>query len=175
MRRSVTVLLAGLALLASAAPAQALTRVPFVGPARAYQLKGVCPFTIDAQERDGHPGFLTLDDAGQVVQVQYQGSYETVLSSSLGSLTFLTVGSTDATDNGDGTWTMVQKGSGLAVVPADDPEGPKLVWFTGRVTSVGTFDAKTLAFEPQSQTRAGITANVCQMLVTGLKARHETH
>jgi hypothetical protein len=167
------VLLAGLALLASAAPAQAVTRVPFVGPPRAYQLDGVCPFTISAQERNGHPGFLTLDDGGEVVQVRYEGSYETVLSSSLGVLAFDTMGSTVVTANGDGTWTMVQKGSGLAVVPSGDPEGPKLVWFTGRVTSVGDFDAKTLEFVPRSQIRSGISSNVCEMLVTGLKTRHD--
>lgn len=174
MRRTVTLMLAGLALLAAAAPAHATTRVPFVGPARGYQLEGVCPFTISAQERDGHPGFLTLDDNGEVVQVQYEGSYDTVLSSSLGELTFETMGSTIVTANGDGTWTMVQKGSGLAVVPRDDPEGSKLVWFTGRVTSVGDFDAKALTFIPRTQVRSGITSNVCEMLVTGLKARHDT-
>ena len=64
MRRSITVMLAGLALLASAAPAQATTRVPFVAPARSYELVGVCPVTISAQERSGHPGFLTLDNNG---------------------------------------------------------------------------------------------------------------
>src|SRR4051794_19929961 len=106
-------LLAGLAVLAMAAPAQATTRVPFVAPARAYQLDGVCPFTISAQERAGHPGFLTLDDSGGVVQVEFQGSYDTVLSSSLGELAFQTIGSTVVTANGDGTWTMVQKGSGI--------------------------------------------------------------
>ena len=173
MRRSVVLLLAGLALLAFAAPAQATTRVPFVGPARSYQLDGVCPFTISAQERDGHPGYLTLDDNGQVVQVQFQGSYDTVLSSSHGELTFGTIGSTVVTANGDGTWTMVQKGSGLAVVPRDDPEGPKLVWFTGVVSSVGDFDPKTLMFVPRTQVRSGITSNVCEMLVTGLKSRHD--
>lgn len=175
MRRSVTVMLAGLALLASAAPAQATTRVPFVGPARSYQLDGVCPFTVFAQERDGHPGFLTLNDAGEVIQVEYRGSYETVLSSSLGALTFDTIGSTVVTANSDGTWTMVQKGSGLAVVPRGDAEGPKLVWFSGRVTSVGDFDSKTLTFVPRSQVRSGITANICEMLVTGLKARHDAN
>ena len=174
MRRSVTLLLAGLALLAFAVPARATTRVPFVGPARSYQLVGACPFTIDAQERDGHPGFLTLDDSGQVVQVQYQGSYDTVLSSSLGVLTFQTIGSTVVSANGDGSWTMVQKGSGIAVVPPGDPEGPKLVWFTGTVTSVGAFDAKTLDFVPRSQVRSGISSNICAMLVTGLKTRHDT-
>ena len=174
MRRSVTVLLAGLALLASAAPAQATTRVPFVGPARSYELVRVCPFTISAQERAGHPGFLTLDGNGEVVQVQTQGSYDTVLSSSLGVLTFETIGSTVVTANGDGTWTMVQKGSGLAVVPPGDPIGPRLVWFTGRVTSIGVFDAKTLTFVPSSQVRSGIASNICEMLVTGLKTRHDT-
>ena len=173
MRRSVTVLLAGLALLAAAAPAQANTRVPFVGPARSYQLDGVCPFTISAQERAGHPGYLTIDDSGEVVQVQFRGSFDTVLSSSQGSLTFESIGSTVVTANGDGTWTMVQKGSGLAVVPASDPEGPKLVWFTGVVTSIGTFDSKTLEFVPQSQVRSGVDSNVCEMLVTGLKTRHD--
>lgn len=173
MRRSITVMLAGLALLASAAPAQATTRVPFVGPARSYELVGVCPFTISAQERAGHPGYLTLDDNGEVVQVQFRGSFDTVLSSSQGSLTFESIGSTVVTANGDGTWTMVQKGSGLAVVPASDPEGPKLVWFTGVVTSIGTFDSKTLEFVPQSQVRSGVDSNVCEMLVTGLKTRHD--
>lgn len=174
MRRSVTVLLAGLALLASAAPAQATTRVPFVGPARGYELIGVCPYIVSAQERAGHPGFLTFDGNGKVVQVQTQGSYDTVLSSSLGVLTFETIGSTVVTANGDGTWTMIQKGSGLAVVPPGDPIGPRLVWFTGRVTSIGTFDSKTLEFIAQSQVRSGISSNICQMLVSGLKTRHDT-
>ena len=175
MRRSITVLLAGLALLASAAPAQATTRVPFVGPARSYELVGVCPFTISAQERAGHPGYLTIDDNGEVVQVQFQGSFDTVLSSSLGELVFETIGSTVVTANADGTWTMVQKGSGLAVVPATDPAGPKLVWFTGKVTSIGTFDSKDLTFVPQSQVRSGVDSNICDMLVTGLKTRHDAH
>ena len=175
MRRSITVLLAGLALLASAAPAQATTRVPFVGPPRSYELVGVCPFTISAQERAGHPGYLTIDDNGEVVQVQFQGSFDTVLSSSLGELVFETIGSTVVTANADGTWTMVQKGSGLAVVPATDPAGPKLVWFTGKVTSIGTFDSKDLTFVPQSQVRSGVDSNICDMLVTGLKTRHDAH
>jgi hypothetical protein len=174
VRRFVVVLLAGLALLASAAPAQANTRVPFVAPARSYKLEGVCPFTISAQERAGHSGFLTLDDNGEVVQVSFQGSYDTVLSSSLGELAFETIGSTVVTANGDGTWTMVQKGTGLAVVPSGDPAGPALAWFTGRVTSVGDFDSKTLTFVPRTQVRSGIASNVCEMLVTGLKTRHST-
>ena len=107
------------------------------------------------------------------MQVEYQGSYDTVLSSSLGVLIFQTIGSTVVTQNPDGTWTQVQKGTGIAVVPKSDPEGPKLVWFTGRVTSIGTFDPKTLEFVPISQIRTGIDSNICGMLVTGLKTRHD--
>jgi len=175
VRRPVVLVLAVLSLLAFAAPAQATTRVPFVGPARSYQLDGVCPFTISAQERAGHSGFLTLDDGGNVIKVEYQGSYDTVLSSSHGDLTFPTIGSTVVTQNPDGTWTQVQKGTGIAVVPTSDPAGSKLVWFTGRVTSVGTFDPKTLDFVPTSQVRSGIDSNICEMLVTGLKTRHDAH
>jgi hypothetical protein len=69
---------------------------------------------------------------------------------------------------------MVQKGTGLAVVPSGDPAGPALAWFTGRVTSVGDFDAKTLTFVPRTQVRSGVASNVCQMLVNGLKTRHNT-
>jgi len=173
VRRSVALVLVGLALLAFAAPAQATTRVPFVGPARSYTLDRVCAFPIAAQERSGHPGFLTLDDTGNVVQVEFRGSYDTVLSSSFGQLTFTTIGSTVVTQNPDGTWTQVQRGSGIAVVPASDPAGSKLVWFTGVVTSVGAFDPKTLDFVPTSQTRSGIESNICDMLVTGLKTRHD--
>jgi hypothetical protein len=173
VRRSVVFALVGLALLAFAAPAQASTRVPFVGPARSYTLDGVCAFPISAQERSGHPGFLTLDDSGNVTQVEYRGSYDTVLSSSLGQLTFETIGSTVVTQNPDGTWTQVQKGTGIAVVPVNDPTGPTLVWFSGTVTSVGTFDPKTLDFVPTSQTRSGTQSNICAMLVTGLKTRHD--
>jgi hypothetical protein len=173
VRRSAVFALVGLALLAFAAPAQASTRVPFVGPARSYTLDGVCAFSISAQERSGHPGFLTLDDSGNVIKVEYQGSYDTVLSSSLGQLTFSTIGSTTVTQNADGTWTQVQKGSGIAVVPVSDPTGPTLVWFSGTVTSVGTFDPKTLEFVPTTQTRSGTQSNICGMLVTGLKTRHD--
>jgi hypothetical protein len=173
VRRSIAVALAGLALLAFAVPAQATTRVKTILPARSYEID-VCGFPILAEERSGHPGYLTLNDAGEVVGVQFKGSFDTVLSSSKGNLTIETTGSTSVTDNGDGTWTMVQKGSGLAVVPGGAPIGPTLLWFTGTVTTVGTFDPKTLEFTPISQVRDGITADVCGMLVTGLKHRHDT-
>jgi hypothetical protein len=46
------------------------------------------------------------------------------------------------------------------------------VWFSGRVESVGSFDPKSLRFDPVTQVRSGISSDVCEMLVTGLKTRH---
>lgn len=175
-RSALAVVLASVALFATVAPAQAAktTQVKTVFPARSYQLDGVCSFPISATERSGHPGFLTLNDKGEVIGVLYHGSYDTVLSSRFGDLTFTTYGLTSVTANRDGTWTMVQIGEGISVVPPGDPEGSKLVWFTGVVTSVGTFDAKSLQFVPTSQTRIGRASNICEMLVAGLKHRHDT-
>lgn len=173
MRRALIVSLAVCASLSLAMPAGALTRVPFEGAARAYEITDACAFPIVAQERSTHPGFLTYDDTDTIVAVRFHGAFDTVLSSSLGEAAYESIGSTTVTTNGDGTWTQVQRGTGLAVVPRDDPEGPKLVWFSGTVTSVGDFDPKSLLFTPRWQTRQGITANVCEQLVSGLKSRHD--
>ena len=175
MRRSMTVLLAGLALLAGAAPAQATTRVPFVGPARSYELVGVCPVHHLCAGTRRSPGLpdprrQRRGRAGAVPGLLRHGPVELA-----GRAHLPTIGSTVVTANADGTWTMVQKGSGLAVVPATDPAGPKLVWFTGEVTSIGSFDSKDLTFVPQTQVRSGIDSNICEMLVTGLKTRHDAH
>jgi hypothetical protein len=172
MRRFALPILAAAIVLSSALPAQALTRVPFVAPPQIYSLEGVCPFRVDAVERDPHEG-IQVFDGHELVEVRYSGAFTTVLTSQLGAtLDFDTIGSTDVTNNGDGTWTQVQLGSGLAVVPASDPTGPKLVWFSGRVESVGSFDPKSLRFDPVTQVRSGISSDVCEMLVTGLKTRH---
>ena len=162
--------------LLTIAPAQAAktTRVKTTLPARTYELDGVCSFPITATERSTHPGFLTLNDKGEVVGVTFGGTYDTVLSSRFGDLTFTTYGVTSITANRDGSWTMVQLGEGISVVPPGDPEGSKLVWYTGLVTSVGSFDSKSLEFVPRSQTRIGRASNICEMLVAGLKHRHDT-
>jgi hypothetical protein len=174
VRRTFVVSLAVAAVLALAAPAGAVTRVPFDAPARTYTVPAeVCGYEILAEERSGHPGTLTLDASGSVVGMRTRGAFDTVLSSSLGTLTYESWGTTSVTRNADGTWTMVQSGSGLAITPRDDPEGHKLVWFLGTVVSVGDFDPKTLDFWPVAQERFGEDADVCGQLVSGLKSRHD--
>ena len=171
VRRSVVVMLAGVALLVGGVPAQAITRVPFVGPARGYELVGVCPFPVSVQERDGHRGFLTLDDNKEVVQVQYQGFYETVLSGSGGDLAFGTVGSTVITANGDEHVDDGPERIRSRRRPPRRPRRPEARLVHGSRDLVGDIRLEDPHFIPRSQVRSGITSDACD--VNGLKARHD--
>lgn len=160
--------------LVSIPTAAALTRVTYeVAPlVYTYREGEVCPMALQLVERDGHTVTSTYD-GDAIVRTVISGSVTTEVSSSLGAMTFGSIGTSTVTPNPDGTWTMVQRGSGLAIVPATDPDGPRLVWFTGVVTSVGSWDEKGLVFTATSQVRDGLAANVCEMLVAGLKRRHD--
>jgi hypothetical protein len=166
-------LMALVATVAISSPAAALVRVAYTAPPQYYEYAEgtVCPMAIQLTERDGHT-MVSSYEGDSIVRTDISGSVTTEITSSLGALTFESLGTTTVTPNADGTWTMVQKGSGLAIVPRGDPEGPALVWFTGRVTSVGAWYEKTLTFEATSQVREGLAANVCDMLVAGIKTRH---
>jgi hypothetical protein len=83
-----------------------------------------------------------------------------------------TKGSTILTPNGDGTTTMVQKGSGYAYDPGTHTGEPNLVWFTGKVVSVGRWDETTQQFDVITQRIQGISSDICEMLLTGIKTRH---
>jgi hypothetical protein len=40
------------------------------------------------------------------------------------------------------------------------------------VTSTGVLDAKTLLLEVATQRRDGLSSDICEMLISGLKTRH---
>jgi hypothetical protein len=88
------------------------------------------------------------------------------------SLSFDTTGRTTILPEGDGTFTMTQLGTGLAIDPGTVSGDPALDWFTGRVVSRGTLDARTLLLDVSSQHCIGVWSDICEMLVTGLKTRH---
>ena len=68
--------------------------------------------------------------------------------------------------------TVTQVGSGLAIDQGLTSGDPTLAWFTGTVTSTGVLDAKTLLLEVTSQQRVGLSSDICEMLISGLKTRH---
>ncbi|MGE5227066.1 MAG: hypothetical protein ACM3OO_09350 [Planctomycetaceae bacterium] len=176
MRRTVVSLVLALATLLTVAapPSSALTKAVTNLPAlKGFVLPGAC-FDGDVTLTERKERTLTTFlDGKTVVKYVIGGGQTTLFENEAGAqLTIDTTGTTTLTPNGDGTWTSVQQGSGWALVPPSDPTGPTLVWFTGTVTSVGTLDEKTFAFDPATQTRSGITSDICLMLVSGLKIRH---
>jgi hypothetical protein len=175
MRRTVVSLaLAFVVLLTVAAPPSgALTRTVTNLPAlKAFVLPDAC-FGGDVTLTERKERTLTTYlDGKDVVRYVVSGGQTTLIEKGPLQLTIDTTGTTTLLPNSDGTWTSVQQGSGWAFVPSSAPTGPSFVWFTGTVTSTGTLDEKTFAFDVQTQTRSGIASDICEMLVTGLKIRH---
>ena len=83
-----------------------------------------------------------------------------------------TLGTLTITRNPDGTYTLVQRGTGYWYDDGSLSGDPQLVRFTGTVTSIGEYDASTFTFRPIETTITGIPAPICEMLVLGLTARH---
>ena len=83
-----------------------------------------------------------------------------------------TLGTRTITRNTDGTYTLVQRGTGYWHDDGSLSGDPQLVRFTGTIRSIGEYDAGTFTFRPIATTITGITAPICEMLVLGLKARH---
>jgi hypothetical protein len=176
VRRSIVsvVVFAVAASLAFAAPASAVTRVVTnLPPQQGVVLGDSCDDPVTMTERSERVLTITYGDDGSIVRYDVRGPQTTEFANGSGTITIETTGTATYLRNDDGSWTQTFRGSGPVLVPASDPIGPTLLWFTGTVTSVGGFsDEKALLFTPETQTRAGIGSDVCGMLVTGLKTRH---
>jgi hypothetical protein len=88
------------------------------------------------------------------------------------SIEIETLGTRTITRNADGTYTLVLRGTGYWYDDGSLSGAAQLLRFTGTVRSVGEYDAGTFRFTPTTTTINGVTASICEMLVTGLKARH---
>jgi hypothetical protein len=181
MRRLIAaaVLAAALAisLFGLASPASAAGTTKVTGPLPARQgviLTGVCGFPVQLDERGGLVLTTTYDAARTPLRYEITGSQTTVLTNLANGLhlSFDTLGRTTIVPNGDGTFTATQVGSGLAIDAGTTSGDPTLAWFTGRVVSRGTLDQVSLLLDVASQQRTGVSSDICDMLVSGLKTRH---
>jgi hypothetical protein len=177
MRRPFALAVLVLAIFALAAPAAIAGTTKVTTPLAARQgviLTDACPFPVQLDERGGLVVTTTLDASGTPLRYDIRGRQTTVLTNLSNGLTlsFDTFGRTTIVPNGDGTFTMTQEGSGLAIDPATTEGEPTLAWFTGTVVSTGTLDERSLVLDVEDQTRSGIVSDVCEMLVSGLKTRH---
>ena len=176
MRRILLGLTIAVTMLAMSAPAWASIILEEYVPRRdATPLEKACPFEVVATDRSVQRATSVFTDDGlTLLKRTISGSQQTVFEwvSSGSTITIETIGSTTITRNGDGTYTLVQKGSGFWFDDGTFSGTAELVRFTGTVRAVGYYDAKSFTFQPIIRTIRGVTAPICDMLVTGLKTRH---
>lgn len=178
MRRAVSsvVVLAVAASIGFAVPASATTRVVTnLPPQQGVVVPDACDLqTITMTERSERVLTITYGDDGSIVRYDVRGPQTTEFTNEVGAtVTIETTGTATYVRNDDGSWTQTLRGSGPVLVPSSDPIGPTLLWLTGTAVSVGRFwDEKGLLFTLQTQVRDGISSNICEILVTGLKTRH---
>jgi hypothetical protein len=161
--------------LAMSAPAWAdFTLKEFVPRRDRTPVEKACPFEVQASDRLEQTATSVFTDDARLIRRTIKGkqitAFEWVNSGSV--IEIETLGSTTITSNDDGTYTLVQKGSGFWFDDGSLSGVAELVRFTGTVRAVGTYDAKEFRFQPIAREISGVTAPVCEMLVTGLKTRH---
>jgi hypothetical protein len=177
MRRSIVLATLTATLTLLALPARAADTTKETHPLTARQgvvLTGVCGFPVQLDERGGLVVTTTFDASKTPIRYDITGSQTTLLTNLANgkALLFGTIGRTTIVPNADGTATVTQAGSGLAIDQGLTSGDPTLAWFTGTVSSTGVLDAKTLLLEVASQRRVGLSSDICEMLVSGLKTRH---
>jgi hypothetical protein len=171
--------LAAVVLLPSA-PAAAVTKVQTeIPPMQDVVFRDLCDdhgFSVRMTDRGGRTLTSYLDDDGTLLRQEITGSLVTEFTNDNVSggpvISIETIGTTTITPRGDGTSKMVQKGSGFALDLGTHTGEPSLVWFTGRVTSTGFWDDHAVLLDVLTQKPDGLTSDICEMLVTGLKTRH---
>ena len=176
MRRILLGLTIAVTVLAMSTPAWAtITLKEFVPKRDAALLEKACAFEVVATDRSVQraTGIFT-DDGTTLLKRSISGSQVTVFEwfNSGSTIAIETIGGTTITRNDDGTYTLVQKGSGFWFDDGTYSGIAELVRFTGTVRAVGYYDAKSFTFQPVSRTINGVTSSICEMLVTGLKTRH---
>jgi hypothetical protein len=176
MRRTLLALTVATAMLATSGPALAATTIKEFVPRRELTLlEKACPFDVVASDRSVQRATSSFtDDRLTLLKRTIFGSQQTLFEwvNSGSTITIETVGSTTITRNSDGTYTLVQKGSGFWYDDGSVSGIAELTRFTGTVVAVGDYDAKSFTFQPISRTISGVTSPICEMLVTGLKTRH---
>ncbi|MGZ8581024.1 MAG: hypothetical protein ACXWW9_07050 [Actinomycetota bacterium] len=175
MRRFLLALTALAVTLAVSAPAWAnITLKEFVPRRERAAVEKACAFEVVASDRLEQTATSVFTDDLVLLQRTIKGkqisAFDWVNSGSV--IEIETVGTTSITRNADGTYTLVQKGSGFWFDDGSLSGRAELVRFTGTVRAVGVYEAKTFTFQPISRTFSGLTAPICTMLEVGLKTRH---
>lgn len=175
MRRILIALTVALTTLATGPAALAVsTRTEIVPRRDRTPIEKACPFDVVASDRlEQTAASRFADDRDTLLGRTIKGKQRTVFEQTNGAtIEIETVGSTSITRNADGTYTLVQRGSGFWFDDGSLSGTAELLRFTGTVRSIGGYDATAFTFHPVTRQIDGITSSICEMLVTGLKTRH---
>lgn len=175
MRRILLALTITLTTLAMSAAALAASTVTEIVPRRdRTPIEKACPFEVVASDRlEQTATSQYADDRDTLLARTIKGKQQTVFEQTNGStIEIEAVGSTSITRNADGTYALVQRGSGFWFDDGSLSGTAELLRFTGTVRAVGVYDAATFTFQPIAREIDGVTSSICDMLVTGLKTRH---
>ena len=176
MRRILIAVTVALATLATSAAALAVSTVTEIVPRRdRTPIEKACPFEVVASDRLEQTATSRFaDDRDTLLARTIKGKQRTVFEQTNGAtIEIETVGSTSITRNADGTYTLVQRGSGI-LVRRRQPlrHGRAVAVHRAPCESIGGYDATAFTFHPITRQIDGITSSICDMLVTGLKTRH---
>jgi YD repeat-containing protein len=152
------------------------TKVEPLPAADGYVIENVCDFPVAYTDRGGRTLTTRYDRTGRVVSRTITGTSTVELRNLAtdANESFEVSEITTIVYHRNGTATVVQLGSsGIALDPGTSTRRPDLVWYGGLVRSRGTLDERTLLFvDVTHQRRVGIEADICDILVSGLKPRH---
>jgi hypothetical protein len=171
----VIVALLGVVVAAPAHARGASTTVEPLPRVEGLRIENVCPFPVEWTDRGGRTLTTRSDSSGRVVMQTITGTSTVELKNVATGLAVPFDISEVATIafRRDSTATMVQTGSsGIALDPGTATRTPSFTWYGGVVLTQGRLDRTFLFSDVSRQRRAGIEADICEILVSGLKPRH---
>jgi threonine dehydrogenase-like Zn-dependent dehydrogenase len=174
MRRFLLGAIATLATVALVTPSWATTTITETVPRRIEApIEKACPFEVTATDRSEQTARSTNDDARTLLTRTISGRQLTLFERSEGHQVVIeSLGTVTITRRSDGTYSYMHRGTGVWFDDGSLSGTAELLRFTGTVRAVGVYDASTYTFQPMRRTIGGVTASICEMLVSGLKTRH---
>ena len=164
-RTSALGVLVSAVVLLSAGPASALTKIREPLPLFDHvELTGFCEFPIVATDAGGQTSTTVLDAEGNLVRIQTHGPLFTTFEANGNSVTVNNSGPVTIIPNEDGTLTIYQRGQSVGADQGVLTGEPFLIHQSGRLVSVVEIDPVSGFANFRSQTRLGVTTDLCELL-----------